>query len=80
LCESLAKLNEERENWDDYISPTLFAYRTKVNKSTQFIPFHLIYGREAILPFDEDNKMKTTLEERNINKIYPDKEKGIRKY
>src|SRR6266498_3118840 len=28
LCESLAKLNEERENWDEYISPTLFAYRT----------------------------------------------------
>ncbi len=34
LCESLAKLNEERENWNEYISPTLFAYRTKVNKST----------------------------------------------
>src|SRR6266498_370252 len=44
LCESLVKLNEERENWDEYISPTLFAYRTKINKSIQFIPFHLTYG------------------------------------
>src|SRR6266498_1118708 len=34
LYESLAKLNEERENWNEYISPTLFAYRTKINKST----------------------------------------------
>jgi len=64
LCESLAKLNEERENWDEYILLTLFAYRTKVNKSTQFTPFYLTYGREAILPFDEDNKIETTLEER----------------
>src|SRR6266498_1614494 len=64
LCESLAKLNEERENWNEYISPTLFAYRTKVNKSTQFTLFYLTYGREAILPFDEDNKSETTLEER----------------
>src|SRR6266498_4642548 len=47
LCESLAKLNEERENWDEYISPTLFAYRTKINKSTQFTPFYLTYGRKA---------------------------------
>ena len=44
LCESLAKLNEKRENWDEYILLTLFAYRTKINKSTQFIPFYLIYG------------------------------------
>ncbi len=64
LCESLAKLNEERENWDEYILSTLFAYRTKINKSTQFTLFHLTYGREAILSFDEDNKTEITPEER----------------
>src|SRR6266542_3424827 len=64
LCESLAKLNEERENWDEYISLMLFAYRTKVNKSTQFTLFYLTYEREVILPFDEDNKTEITLEER----------------
>ncbi len=64
LCESLAKLNEERENWDKYILPALFAYRTKINKSMQFTPFHLTYGREAILPFDEDNKTEITSGER----------------
>src|SRR6266540_2165152 len=64
LCESLAKLNEERENWDEYISPTLFAYKTKINKSTQFTLFHLTYGRETILSFDEDNKTEITSEER----------------
>src|SRR6266540_3103370 len=64
LYESLAKLNEERKNWDEYISPTLFAYRTKINKSTQFTPFYLTYGREAILQFDEDKKTEITLGER----------------
>src|SRR6266540_1751454 len=43
LCESLAKLNKERENYDEYILPTLFAYRTKINKSTQFTLFYLTY-------------------------------------
>ena len=64
MCESLAKLNDERENWDEYILPILFAYRTKINKSIQFIPFHLTYGWEAILSFDDDNKIEITLGER----------------
>src|SRR6266496_5433213 len=42
----------------------LFAYRTKVNKSTQFTSFYLTYGQEAILSFDEGNKTEITLEER----------------
>ncbi len=28
LCESLAKLAEERSNWDQYIIPSLFVYNT----------------------------------------------------
>ncbi len=65
---TLAKLNEERENWDEYILPILFAYRTKINKSTQFTPFYLTYGWEAILLFDEDNKTEIILEKR-VKKI-----------
>src|SRR6266498_1593018 len=64
LYESLAKLNEERENWDEYISPTLFAYRTKINRSEEHTSFYLTYGREAILSFDEDNKTEVIPEER----------------
>ncbi len=63
LYESLAKLNEKRENWDEYISLTLFAYRTKINKSTQFTPFYLTYDRKAKLPFD-DNETEITLNDR----------------
>src|SRR6266540_590679 len=37
---------------------------TKINKSTQFTLFHLTYGQEAILPFDEDNETEIIPEER----------------
>jgi hypothetical protein len=53
LCESLAKLsNEHKNDWDQYIAPTLFAYRTSKHNTTRFTPFYLLYGREAKLPMD----------------------------
>jgi len=44
LCESLAKLTEGKEDWDRYISPVLFAYRTSKQSSTKMTPFYLLYG------------------------------------
>jgi len=35
-----------------------------VNKSTQFIPFYLTYGRKAKLPFDKNTEVKIILNER----------------
>jgi len=64
LYESLAKLNEEKENWDKYILPTLFAYRIKVNKNTQFIPFYLTYRWKATLLFDDNTKGEIFLMDR----------------
>ncbi len=64
LCEFLAKLNEERKNWDEYISLTLFVYRTKVNKNTQFTLFYLVYGRKVKLPFDNNIEMEIILNDR----------------
>jgi len=64
LCESLVKLNKERENWDEYISLTLFAYRIKVNKSIQFTLFYLTYNRKVKLLFDDNTETKITLNNR----------------
>ena len=79
----MAKLNEERENWDEYISPTLFAYRIKINKSTQFTSFYLTYDRKAKLPFDDDNETEIILNDR-VKEMSIDltqvKKKGNRKY
>ena len=46
LCESLAKLQEDKQ-WDDKIPSVLFAYRNKIHSSTKVKPFYLVYGREA---------------------------------
>src|SRR3954449_2093801 len=52
LCESLAKLSLKNNDWDLYIAPTLFAYRTTKHATTQIEPFFLVYGRSARLPID----------------------------
>ena len=39
-------------DWDSYLEPLAFAYRTSVNDSTGFSPFYLMHGREAVLPLD----------------------------
>ena len=46
LCESLAKLQEDKQ-WDEKIPSVLFAYRNKIHSSTKTKPFYLVYGREA---------------------------------
>jgi len=54
LCEALAKLsNEHKDNWDLFISPVLFAYRTLKQSTTQMTPFYLLYGRQARFPVDK---------------------------
>jgi Integrase zinc binding domain/Integrase core domain len=53
LCESLAKLKDETNEWDLYIAPALFAYRTSKHSITKIEPFFLVYGRNAKLPTDD---------------------------
>ncbi|PKY43791.1 hypothetical protein RhiirA4_457884 [Rhizophagus irregularis] len=54
--ESLAKLVKEKltiygnreyedKNWDQRIASILFAYRSKIQKSSKMTPFYLTYGR-----------------------------------
>ena len=63
LCESLAKVSEEENQWDEHIEEVLFAYRTNKHSTTKQTPFYLTYGREAILPIDE---IEESLEVENI--------------
>ncbi|CAB4414663.1 unnamed protein product [Rhizophagus irregularis] len=52
LCESLSKLVKQTNEWDQYIAPVLFAYRTSKHSTTKISPFYLINGREVKLPVD----------------------------
>jgi hypothetical protein len=53
LIEALAKTATDHiRNWDQYIAPILFAYRTNEHSVTKISPFFLVYGRDAKLPMD----------------------------
>lgn len=68
LCESLAKLVKQVEQWDQFIQPVLFAYRTSKQSTTKISPFYLTYGREAKLPIDDLTQNEEQLSDR-INKL-----------
>ncbi|CAF4814350.1 unnamed protein product, partial [Rotaria socialis] len=49
----IAKLQDkEHNNWDEFLSPVVFAYNTGTHSTTQYSPFQLLYGREPRLPTD----------------------------
>ncbi len=41
-------VDKEQDNWDEFLDGVLFAYRTSVQKSTQFTPFELMYCRYVL--------------------------------
>ena len=70
LCESLAKVTEKEDQWDEHIEPVLFAYRTIKQATTKKTPFFMTYGREAILPIDELGNGEDFGEEAIMNRTY----------
>ena len=61
LCEALAKTAAEHlDEWDKFIAPVLFAYRTSKHSTTRMTPFYLVYGREAKLVADSTKMEEET--------------------
>jgi hypothetical protein len=49
----IAKLQDkEHNNWDEFLSPVVFAYNTGTHSTTNYSPFQLLFGREPRLPAD----------------------------
>src|SRR6266542_1139126 len=63
LCEGIAKIAKEVDQWDKFIQPVLFAYRTKELRILKQSPYMLVYKRESIFVMDYgthgDSIMKT---------------------
>jgi len=57
LCEKLARLSEETDQWDEFIDPILMAYCITKHSVTCVIPFLLTYGKEVVLPIDETKSL-----------------------
>ena len=45
-------VHQYQKDWDRYLPYVLYAYRTAPHSITKYSPFYLLYGREAIYPFD----------------------------
>ncbi|MCO5597162.1 hypothetical protein L7F22_051238 [Adiantum nelumboides] len=53
LVQILSKVREHQgKNWDLELPSVLWAYRTAVKTGIGFTPFHLVYGKEALLPVE----------------------------
>lgn len=47
-----ASLDEEPGDWEERLPSCLLAMRTAVSSATGFTPFHMVYGKECVLPLD----------------------------
>ncbi|KAM3868478.1 gypsy retrotransposon integrase-like protein 1 [Diretmus argenteus] len=51
LKEAIAQMvTEKQAEWDDFLDPVLFLFRTSTNPTTKFTPYSLMFNRKANLP------------------------------
>uniref|UniRef100_A0A3Q0RQX2 Zgc:113436 n=1 Tax=Amphilophus citrinellus TaxID=61819 RepID=A0A3Q0RQX2_AMPCI len=46
----LQMVAEKQAEWDDFLDPVLFLFRTSTNPTTKFTPYSLMFNRTANLP------------------------------
>ncbi|XP_041793622.1 uncharacterized protein zgc:113436 [Chelmon rostratus] len=46
----LQMVTEKHAEWDDFLDPVLFLFRTSTNPTTKFTPYSLMFSRKANLP------------------------------
>ena len=56
LCKGLAKVAETINDWDTYIQPVLFSYRTRELRITSQPPFTLVYRKNPVLAINSLSK------------------------
>jgi hypothetical protein len=44
--------NVQCDDWDQWITTILWAYRTTCKRLTKHTPFRLVYGKEAVMPLE----------------------------
>jgi hypothetical protein len=46
------KIDEYPRRWHEVLSEALWAYRNSCHRSTKTSPYHLVYGQDAVLPWE----------------------------
>ncbi|KAG7476890.1 hypothetical protein MATL_G00087580 [Megalops atlanticus] len=67
-------VTEKQVDWDDYLDPILFVFRTSVNPTTKFTPYCLMFNREAILPGEMEVDL---LKYHQGQEVYPVKDESV---
>ena len=50
-----------KDQWDEFLDSSVFAYNTSCHESTHYSPFEVMFGRKPTLPIDLDmNASETT--------------------
>ncbi|MCO5563505.1 hypothetical protein L7F22_017149 [Adiantum nelumboides] len=53
ICKIITKqMVSKPKDWDKHLSAALWAYRTSFRTSLGYTPYHLVFGKEAILPIE----------------------------
>ncbi|MCO5562662.1 hypothetical protein L7F22_016290 [Adiantum nelumboides] len=53
ICKIITKqVVSKPKEWDKHLEATLWSYRTSSSTSLGYTPYHLVFGKEAILPIE----------------------------
>ncbi|KAG9354891.1 hypothetical protein JZ751_001604 [Albula glossodonta] len=67
-------VTEKQAEWDDFLDPVLFVFRTSANPTTRFTPYYLMFNREASLPSEVDADL---LKYHQVQEVCPAKEESV---
>jgi hypothetical protein len=46
------KIDEHPRHWHEVLSKALWAHLISCHRATKILPYHLVYGQEAVLPWE----------------------------
>ncbi|KAJ8385959.1 hypothetical protein AAFF_G00177800 [Aldrovandia affinis] len=67
-------VTEKQAEWDDFLDPVLFVFRTSANPTTRFTPYYLMFNRQASLPSELEVDL---LKYHQVQEVCPVKEESV---
>ena len=51
-------MNEDTDDWSQYLESALFAINTSIQSATKFTPFRMMFGRQPVFPLEAEKQGK----------------------
>ena len=51
-------MNEDTDDWSQYLESALFAINTSIQSATKFTPFRMMFGREPVFSLEAEKQGK----------------------